>query len=210
MYSQVKKDAVLNAANALLQANNTVTTLEIKNKIRTDKATEDLYIDQQIVHDVMEEAHQAGNFAIVDDNGTYRTYSAIKVPSSLQKRKAQLKNMTQSAIAPLDITSKRGRGRPRKNPATPAIKPTYISRRKALELMQNNSGHFFTAVFVKKDGEERKMNCQYLKDQSASQLGYLKIKEPAAIKRGEKSAIKNLNLQTLKSLSIGGSHYKIR
>jgi len=84
-----------------------------------------------------------------------------------------------------------------------------ISKSKALELMSNNKGHFFTAIFIDKDGERRTINCQYLKDQKQSPLGYCKVRELNKLKRGEES-IRQINLQTLISLSIGGQKYHVR
>lgn len=123
---------------------------------------------------------------------------------------------------------KRGRGRPRKNPlpvqsspvsaasapinipVTPAKKTSsYISHARALELMENNKGHFFTAVFIKKDQTERVMNCKLMANQVPDRLGYIKVKEASLLRQG-KEAIRNVNLQTLKTLSIGQKEYRIR
>lgn len=85
-----------------------------------------------------------------------------------------------------------------------------IGKKKALDLMKGNKGHFFTAEFVTKEGSRRTINCQYLKDQSQSELGYVKVQE--AIKRKmdpEGNAIRQINMQTLKSLKIAGQTYKV-
>lgn len=84
-----------------------------------------------------------------------------------------------------------------------------ISKTKAIELMENNRGHFFTAVFTKKNGDDRKINCQYLKDQEASKLGYIKVRELNKLKDKEQS-IRQINVQTLKSLKINGVVYKVK
>lgn len=237
-YNPQKVTACLQTADNLLQANNTVTTLEIKKALHNDSGTNWMYWDQTIVHGIMDEALQQGKYKVVQDNGTYRTYASVTLPSTLQKRgRGRPRKSTTikvgGAISATNfpgnvvtnvVTVKRGRGRPRKNASAPTVTPIpaaaapakaakagykYISRTKALQLMENNHGHFFTATFTKKDGSERTMNCQYLKDQSASKLGYIKVKEPAALKRGE-TAIKQVNLQTLKAVSIAKVSYKIR
>lgn len=84
-----------------------------------------------------------------------------------------------------------------------------ISRTAALRLMMNAKGQFFTVVFTKKDGSDRTINCQYLKDQKELQIGYVKVKDLAKMKTS-KDCIRNVNLQTLKSMNIGGKTYKVR
>jgi len=69
---------------------------------------------------------------------------------------------------------------------------------------------FFTAVFVKKDGTERKINCQYMADQDMSNLGYVKVTDMVKKKSTPQDCIRNINLQTLKSLCIGKILYKIK
>lgn len=85
-----------------------------------------------------------------------------------------------------------------------------ISRLKALELMKNSKGQFFTAIFDKKDGTERIMNCQWLKDQKENPLGYVVVRDAALIKTNKNNCTRNINLQTLKSLRLSGQTYKIR
>jgi len=85
--------------------------------------------------------------------------------------------------------------------------PTKLSKKKALEYMSNNKGHFFTAIFIDKDGERRTINCQYLKDQKQSVMGYVLVKEASKLRKGE-DAIRSINLQTLKEIHIGGIKYK--
>lgn len=186
---QLMKDIVLSTANRLLAANNTVTNLEIKVElIRTDP---EFFWTQASISGIMDNLAQTGTFTYTD-NGTYRTYSNP--------------NFTPVApiAAPVTVTT-----------ATivsqPVIKKVVkrISKTKALDLMKNSKGHFFTAVFVKKDGMERVINCQYLKDQDISSLGLIKVKETGKLKLNE-NPIRQINLQTLKQLSVGGQVYKIR
>jgi hypothetical protein len=85
----------------------------------------------------------------------------------------------------------------------------YISRIKAASVMEEAGGKFFTVVFVKKDTTERTMNCQYLKNQGYPKLGYIKVKEMSKIRKGE-SAIRNINMQTLISITMGKTTYIIK
>ena len=85
----------------------------------------------------------------------------------------------------------------------------YISRIKAASVMEEAGGKFFTVVFIKKDATERTMNCQYLKNQGYPKLGYIKVKEMSKIRKGE-SAIRNINMQTLISITMGKTTYIIK
>lgn len=87
------------------------------------------------------------------------------------------------------------------------IKKSNISRTDALKLIQNNKGHFFTATFVNKEDELRTINAQYLKD-SDTKLGYVKVRETSKMGKGE-NPIRNINLQTLEELRIGGKTFKV-
>lgn len=76
--------------------------------------------------------------------------------------------------------------------------------------MQSAKGQFFTAVFTKKDGTERVMNCQYLKDQEEPKIGYVKVKDAILRKTSPQDCTRNVNLQTLKSIKMKGKFYKVR
>lgn len=89
-----------------------------------------------------------------------------------------------------------------------AISKTSIGRKQALELMRNNKGRFFTATFVNKENNLRTINAQYLKDQGTTDLGYVKVRETSKMK-GEENSIRQINLQTLEELSIGGKTFKV-
>ena len=84
-----------------------------------------------------------------------------------------------------------------------------ITVTKALELMKNNKGRFFTAKFKNKSDEERVINGQYLSGQSPSELGYVKVRETSKLRAGEK-AVRNINLQTLFEMKISGEVYVIK
>lgn len=238
-----KEAIIIAAANKLLTANNTVTTLEIKNELRKTHST--MWWDQQSISDCMRTASNNASFDFID-NGTFRVYSGTptRVPANTQ-------------AAPV---AKRPVGRPRKV-GTPTVVPTpvaspapvtvspaapvkkakakvvaglkftgpakYLSRTTAKKLMSDNKGHFFTAVFVDKKGNDRLMNCQYLKDQTGADLGYVKVNEASLVREARKApknaagkpidangkvitTIRNVNLQTLKAIKIAGECYKIR
>jgi len=69
------KDAVLKVAQTLAKANNTVTTLEIKNELRRDYPY--YFWTQLIVSTYMDQLAGDGLFSYTD-NGTYRIYSLVK------------------------------------------------------------------------------------------------------------------------------------
>ena len=77
-----------------------------------------------------------------------------------------------------------------------------IGKKAALEKMMASNGQFLSTHFMKADGSLRKFNGKVLKDADMS-LGYVKMKSP-------KGEIRNVNLQTLKKLIIGGQEFKIR
>lgn len=182
---QLMKDAVKMVADILLTANNTVTTLEIKVELR--KTDPEFYWDQATVSKYMDELSQAGDYTFAD-NGTYRVYSSTKIP------------------APKPTTGVKIRKQRVSTPST----TLRITRKKALDLMKANKGHFFTAVFTKKDGTLRSINCQYLKDQTNSDLGYVKVKEAIKMKLDPNDCTRQINLQTLTSLKIAGQTYKVK
>lgn len=83
---------------------------------------------------------------------------------------------------------------PRKTP----LRKTRISKTKALEAMAASGGRFFGATFTTKDGKERTINCKFV---TSTPLGYIKVAEQNVEEPGR---IRSINLQTLKSLRIGG------
>jgi Asp-tRNA(Asn)/Glu-tRNA(Gln) amidotransferase C subunit len=184
MKQSVTVTDVMNTANQLCVANNTATTLEIKNKLRKDFPNKSC--TQQFVSDTMRTYANNGLFTFTD-NGSYRTYSRIWSGTTSNKSITLTNNKT---VKPM--TSKR------------------ISRSSALNMIENSKGQFFTVEFTKQDGTLRKLNGQYVKDQKKSNLGYVLVKESGKLKKGEKNPIRNVNIQTLKSLSIHSETYKIR
>lgn len=194
------KDAVLDTAKKLLKANNTVTTLEIKVDLRKNHSH--FYWTQDTVSKYMDELANEGNFTY-SDNGTFRVYSYTKSVSTGVAGTTHVSGTigTTTPVAVAKTTTKT-----KQNMATTAT----ISRTKALDLMKNNKGHFFTATFMKKDGSTRTINGQYLKDQGSSNLGYVKVKESGKLKTDPNDSTRQINLQTLQVLKIAGKTYKVR
>ena len=192
---KLMKQAVLDTANKLCKANNTVTTLEIKTELRKTHPYFHWIQNSRNgligVSEYMDELYQEGHFTYTD-NGQYRVYSAVTTTKSPKTR------LPKHAGTPIP-----------RNTSNPNHNIRSISRQKALDMMANNKGHFFTAVFVKQDGTERTINCQYLKDQHSNPLGYVMVKEAQKMKDGV-NAIRQINLQTLRKLRIGGQNYNIR
>jgi hypothetical protein len=205
--SNAVRNVVVKAAKELLVANNTVTTLELKLKLIKDEPL--VNWNQKLVSDTMNELYQDKMFTFVD-NGTFRVYSAPKTT------KAKVVKLT-GKVVPISTPVANNNAIAKvatapKVSVKPTVKPTgkNISRKVALQLIQNNKGHFFTAVFVKQDGTERKINAQYLKDQKDMSLGYVKVREASKLKTTPNDCTRNLNLQTLKSLKIAGAEYTIK
>lgn len=190
----LKRMVIVNIMTDLLIANNTVTTLEIKTEART--LYPDFYWDQATVSKVLDELANKGALTYTD-NGVFRTYSEAitkKIVPATTSKKTAVKTTTKKSNNKI-LTAKATRT---------------ISRREALHLIENNKGHFFSVVFDKKSGEERVMNAQYLSDQSDSSLGYVKVKETGKMRTDPKKAIRNINLQTLKKISIAGKTYNVK
>ena len=205
---QQMKDAVLQVAQALCVANNTVSTLEIKDKCRVDfpAVNWNQYDTKGVpgVSNLFWELRDEGKFVVVADNGTYRTYADATNKST----GVQPTHVTQAPV-PAPAT-KVAKVKKVKVTVQVNISPIRISKTKAVELIKNNKGRFFTAKYIKQDGTERVINAQYLKDQTPSPLGYVLVKEASKLKTKNPDSIRNLNLQTLKELKIAGGFYKVR
>ena len=88
-----------------------------------------------------------------------------------------------------------------------------IDRNTAIQYVYETNGQIFSAVFRKKDGEKRLMNCRTKVHKYVKGIG-LKFKPQ---ERGlmtvfdlQKGAYRFINLMTLESLKIGGVKYVIR
>ncbi len=87
-----------------------------------------------------------------------------------------------------------------------------IDRNTAIQYVYETNGKIFSAVFIKKDGEKRLMNCRTKVHKHVKGIG-LKFKPH---ERGlmtvydlQKGAYRFINLMTLESLKIGGVNYVI-
>lgn len=179
---------VENTAKKLLHANNTVTTLEIKNQLRKDHPNHAWY--QNDISDVMDYFYQQGIFDY-NDNGTYRTY--------FDPQTATLSTSpTVSAIKAVPSTT---------STTVTTPKTTSISKTKALELIKETGSKFYGVTFTKKDGTERKMLCQTVN--TFSPLGYIVVKDMNEVRKGNSNPDRNVNLQTLTELKVNGVKYKI-
>lgn len=146
-YTTQKQNLISATINTLTQPNNTVTTLEVKTRLRTDYP--EFYWTQQEISDTMRSMEIAGTLNVVDDNGTYRTYSLPTYVAPTPVQQDVVKTM---------------KAKGNKYP---------ISKSKAIEVIQNSAGKFISIEFIKKDNTDRKLNGKYL---SLDQLGYIKFK----------------------------------
>lgn len=87
-----------------------------------------------------------------------------------------------------------------------------ITRKKALELIDNSNGRFFTATFITKSRKRRTINCRisvkkHLKGGSKKynerNYGLIIVWEPT-------SSYKTINLNTLKRLNIDNQKLKVK
>jgi hypothetical protein len=208
-------EAVINTAKNLCKAQNQVTTLEIKTEVMR---THNMYHwTQAFVSAVMDDAQRAGMFTFTESDGIsaprHRIYSQVgvnipKVKTSTMKTAVAVKTGNRKTSVPKAAIKKAVKQA--FAPAVVAAPTKTISKTKALELMENNKGHFFTATFIDKKSQERTMNCQYLKDQTYSKLGYVKVREAIKAKMKPEDCIRQINLQTLKALKIAGNSYKVK
>ena len=181
MIKDLKRGHMSAVVMSLLQANNTITTLEVKNELRTKHP--DFSWKQSDVSNYMNAMHLSGDLTY-EDNGTFRVYSGEVLKTTSIKKDAKGKKLSK-------------------------VKAKSISRAKAYDLMTGNKGYFFTAEFVKKDGKTRVINCQAAKEQD-SKLGYINVKEASLMRTDPKNAFRKINMQTLKSLKIGGVAYNVK
>lgn len=214
MNTQQRKQAIYNTANALCNANNTFSNLELKDELRKQFPNE-VWNQMDISVEMMDLA-DLGHFDYTH-NGTYRTYFAVPslqgvasntstVNQSMTAQliaKAQTTTTTVASTKPL-IAAK----------TTPTTKPLVaakttpttkrIGRNKALEIIQNTNGKFFSVRFEKKNGEDRLMGVQYVKGTKPDPLGYVLLKDLRAKKT------KSVNLQTLSEIKTNNILYKIK
>lgn len=191
-----KTEKILSVAKKLCKANNTVTTLEIKTELR--KRYPNNRWEQAKVSSTMIDANAAGKFDYTD-NGTFRTYSLAGKGTTVAPV-AQVSTPT--------VTTPTGKTKKVKAPKAP-MTTQKISRTKALDLIQNSNGKFFTVTFIKKDGTRRVLNGQYTPDMGVSPLGYILVRDISAVRRKEDKKVKNVNLQTIESITLNNVLSKI-
>lgn len=92
-----------------------------------------------------------------------------------------------------------------------SMKQTTISKSKAVELIRNSSGRFFTVSFLKKDNSERTINGRVKVTKGskggknpATDLGYLSVYSNVD------KQYRNVNSQTLTNLKINGEVYRVK
>ena len=76
-----------------------------------------------------------------------------------------------------------------------------ISRTKAVNMIVNSKGKFFTVKFIKQNGETRVINGNL---KGLNSLGYLRVN---SIKDKQ---VRNVNTQTITGLTINGINYRVR
>lgn len=203
---QTMKDAVEQVANQLMTRDGNITTLFLLRELKVQYPN--VFWNQYDtgstpgVSNLFHELVAEGKFRSIANNGTYQTYvptGFVAVGTTIQKLgKAISKSSSKKASTKvLD----QGKGI--------TIKGTKLSRTQALQLMQDNKGRFFTVTFSKKDGTARTLNGQYVAGQNPDPLGYVKVKEAGKMKSGE-NPIRNVNLQTLQAIKIGGKFYSVK
>jgi len=186
--STLNINSVRAVVNDLLLANNTCTTLEVKNELR--KREPRVQWNQADVSNIMDLLHQNGVLTY-RNLGTYRIYSAANKQSNIP---------SPSAISATFSVTKV------KKPKKLAPTRTSIGKNAALAVIQGTNNKFFGVTFTKKDGTERKMVCR-LDPQNATPtpLGYLRV-----IDTQDGGTLKNLNLQTLTELRLNNTIYTIK
>lgn len=85
------------------------------------------------------------------------------------------------------------------------MKAKVISRTEAVKKIEQSGGKFFAATFVKKNGEERTINCNHKKG-SITKLGYIMVNSVTASDKG----IKNIDPRTIKNLNIQKTLYTVK
>lgn len=177
---QQQIDLIKSAADDLLKANNTVTTLEIKGELR--KNYPEFYWVQRDISVIMDNFYANGYYDYFD-TGTYRIYSKPTPTTS----KSTTSTTTTNVVL-------------KQSKSNQKVK---ISKTKALELIQNSNGKFFGVTFTKKDGTVRKMTCKLKGEGNPNSLGYLPVVDV------NEQASRQVNLQTLFELRINKTNYII-
>lgn len=189
MATTAQKNAVLITALELLRASNKITPEQVIEKLRKDE--KEYRWTLTVVKEHMETFVSKG--FIVNVKGSY-----ISPNTTFGKSSASVKTATSKAVKTISKVAKPASG-----------KITKISKTTALDLIKNTKGRFFTAVFTKKDGTLRTINCQYRKGQPTSEFGYVQVSESGLLKKSPTTAIRQINMQTLRGLTIAGNKYSL-
>lgn len=201
--NQMIKTAVQITADKLLATNGTTTTLDVKNQLRIDFPffywVQNSEPNVKGVSEWMDELANDGCYAYSFD-GHHRTYVALKP-------------LTGSPVAVIAVGTPNSTGTTAKTKGKILVSSgtsTGISKNKAEDLIKNSKGHFFTAVVIKDHGkgDRRVMNCQLVKNPKKVAPGCLLVRETSKLKTGAKP-FRNLNIQELLELRIGGTNYKV-
>lgn len=225
------KQAVESVAKDMCQVHNGISTKRLKIELR-NRYPADWWSQYETpggipgVSDLFHELVREGKFVSIHDNGTYQTYADPNLYIPMHRKgdafiatdeaePASMPQMNTSTVGASLVNALSAASTLASTVVTAMVKKvkkatspkTRISRHKALELMQNSKGKFFTVTFDKKPDkitgkvDERTINAQYMDYDS---LGYVVVKDLV------KKAPRNVNLQTIKSLRINGQSYKIQ
>lgn len=200
MNNQQRRQAIHDAANALCNAQNQFTNLELKNELRKNFPNE-IWNQMDISVEMMDLADGGGYFDYTH-NGSYRTYFATPSLQGSQIQTNSNPSMTAQLIAKAQATITQAIVKQPKIKVPVATKR--IGRNKALEIIQNTNGKFFSVKFAKKNGDERLMGVQYVKGTKADPLGYVRLKELKT------QITKSVNLQTLSEIKTNNTLYKVK
>ena len=170
----------------LLKANNTVTTLEVKNQLRKDFPFTQW--NQSDVSQAMDHLSHIGELNYTD-NGTFRVYSGVPKVNVVST------NTPQGQVLP-NVTIVK---------VKPSLTKKSIGKNEALKVMLDTNGKFFGATFIKKDGTERKMTCRIESTTTApDNLGYLQVIDV------NEGVPKKLNMQTVLEIRSNNTVYKVK
>lgn len=174
------KDATLAVATTLAKANNTVTTLEIKNELRRDYPY--YFWTQDIVSKYMDQLAGDGVFTYTD-NGTFRTYKLVS-------KKANGKSAPLSKS--ITITAGKGTSNNVSNSASQTatgvkVQKTKIDWQRVVQLASNPQ---FVAVTL---FNGQTVSKQTIRSQKKSPAGYI-----------------NPKLGRIKSITVGNTQYNVK
>lgn len=205
MFSNAQKRYAWDNILYLLKRQCTVTTLEIKNECRVTHPDENW--TQSDMSIFFAELVNEGYLSIFADNGVHRIYNRTglipcfdddPVDDAVSDDPADQMSATPT-VQPVTATVPVATPKPR------LVKKT-VSKTKVLDLIDNTiGGRFFSVTFIKKNGEERKMNCKKAAGAKPNRIGHLLVKDCA-----NGGQHRQINLQTLKSLTFDNTFYRVR